>query len=77
MTKEELDFRQAIADITQRFEDWIVGDIITQETETYQEIGERYGLEAGHVSRIAYKRGIQRGQGGGSPAWKLKGRSIK
>lgn len=54
--------------MNQQFEDSIVRDIQTRTSMTYAQIGEKYGVNKSCVSRIAYKRGVQRIRGAGSPA---------
>ena len=60
--------RHSMQEILDWHEDKIARMILAKPAQSYQEIGEKYGVEASFVAKVVVKRGIRRPRGSGSPA---------
>jgi 2,3-bisphosphoglycerate-independent phosphoglycerate mutase len=55
--------RHSMQEILDWHEDKIARMILAKPAQSYQEIGEKYGVEASFVAKVVVKRGIRRPEG--------------
>ena len=67
MNLETLNYHAALDAVSQRFADLIAADIVGT-TLSYEQIADKYRVEAKFVQRVARSRNISRPRGSGSPA---------